>query len=342
MKNKKKNIFLLIFLIIILIFTFNAIYSETSITEIITNIKKVKIIYILICLLIMFLYFFIQSIYMKTILKSLNHKTTLKRGMFYSLVEFYFSGITPSATGGQPMQLVYMTKDKIPVRKTYITLILNTIYFKLIILILGIIVFITSFNFLLSLPTICLFFIIIGIIVDIVFIIILFLLLFKQEIIEKILKIVIKISKKLKMFKRLQNINIKETLEKYGDELNYIKNNKKIIIFTFIITFIQRLLLFSIIYVVYKSLGFSGYTYFDLLRIQISVQLASEACPLPGGAGIAEEILHKSFSSLHGLTFAGSGMFLTRAFTFYVPLLVSGFIVLLNSIKNKITLKKTK
>ena len=340
MKNKKKNIFLLIFLIVILIFTFNTIYSETSITEIIENIRNVKINYVLICFLIMFLYFFIQSIYMKTILKSLNHKITLKRGMFYSLVEFYFSGITPSATGGQPMQLVYMTKDKIPVRKTYITLILNTIYFKLIILILGIFVFITNINFLLSLPTICLFFIIIGMIVDIIFIIILFLLLFKQNIIEKILNIIIKISKKINMFKRLQNINIKETLKKYSNELNYMKSNKKTIVFTFIITFIQRLLLFSIIYVVYKSLGFSGYSYFDLLKIQISVQLASEAFPLPGGAGIAEEILHKSFNSLHGLTFAGSGMFLTRSFTFYIPLLASGLVVLLNSLKNRIHFKK--
>ena len=87
-----------------------------------------------------FIYFLCQGIYMKSILKALNHKITIVRGMFYSIVEFFFSGITPSSTGGQPIQLYYMSKDKIPMRKSYITLLLNTIYFKLILLFLGVIV----------------------------------------------------------------------------------------------------------------------------------------------------------------------------------------------------------
>ena len=335
MKNKQKNIFLLIFLIVIIFLTFNRIYSETSLEQIYQNLKNVKIVYIFICLLIMFLYFFMQSIYMKIILKSLNKKITFKKGFFYSIVEFYFSGITPSSTGGQPMQLYYMTKDKIPLRKTYITLILNTIYFKLIILILGIIVLITNLNFILNLPTICLFFIILGLIVDIIFIIILFMLLFKQNIIKKILMIITKTCKKLKILKKVQNINIEETLKKYSNELKYIKSNKKTIVFSFIITFIQRLLLFSIIYVVYKSLGFSHYTYFDLLKIQICVQLATEAFPLPGGAGISETILYNSFNTMHGINFASTGMLLTRSFAFYIPLLVSGLTILIHSIYSK-------
>ena len=335
MKNKQKNIFLLIFLIIIIFLTFNKIYSETSLTQIYESIKNINFYYIFICLLIMFLYFFIQSVYMKTILKSLKHKITLKKGFFYSLVEFYFSGLTPSSTGGQPMQLYYMTKERIPIRKTYITLILNTIYFTLIIFILGIIVFITNIDFIISLPPICLFFITLGIIVDIVFLIVLFLLLFKQNLIKKILNIIIKTCKKLKILKRIQDINIETTLKKYSNELVYIKNNKKIIILTFTITFIQRLLLFSVIYVVYKGLGFSNYTYFDLLKIQICVQLAAEAFPLPGGSGISEKILHESFNSMHGLTFAGSGMLLTRSFTFYLPLIISGVTIFACSILNK-------
>ena len=59
-----------------------------------------------------------------------NKEIALKKGVFYALVEFYFSGITPSSTGGQPAELYYMTKDKIPVRTSTIALILTTIYFK--------------------------------------------------------------------------------------------------------------------------------------------------------------------------------------------------------------------
>ena len=103
---------------------------------------------------------------MKSILKALKKKITLKRGIFYSLVEFYFSGITPSSTGGQPVQLYYMTKDKIPMRKSYITLMLNTIYFKLIILILGIIILIFKNTYILNHSIVYIIFFILGFVVD--------------------------------------------------------------------------------------------------------------------------------------------------------------------------------
>ena len=140
MKNRKKYILLFFFFIVIIFFTFSSIFDNNSLNSIIENIKKINVFYILLCLIIISLYFLLQGIYMKAILKALKKKITLRKGVFYSLVEFYFSGITPSSTGGQPAQLYYMTKDNIPIRKSYITLMLNTIYFKLIIVILGILI----------------------------------------------------------------------------------------------------------------------------------------------------------------------------------------------------------
>ena len=118
MKNRKKYIFLFFFFIVIIFFTFSSIFDNNSLNSIIENIKKINIFYILLCLIIISLYFLLQGIYMKAILKALKKKITLRKGVFYSLVEFYFSGITPSSTGGQPAQLYYMTKDKIPMRKS--------------------------------------------------------------------------------------------------------------------------------------------------------------------------------------------------------------------------------
>ena len=37
--------------------------------------------------------------------------STLPRCIQYSFIGFFYSGITPSATGGQPVQLYYMNKD---------------------------------------------------------------------------------------------------------------------------------------------------------------------------------------------------------------------------------------
>lgn len=336
MKNKKKYILMFLFFVLIVFFTFFSIFDKNSFSSIIENIKKINIIYIFICLFIIFLYFLLQGIYMKSILKALKKKISLKQGMFYSIVEFYFSGITPSSTGGQPVQLFYMTKDKIPMRKGYITLMLNTIYFKLIILILGVIVLLFKNTYILGHSVVYIIFFILGFLIDGLVVFGCFLLLFKQNVIKRILKFILKICNKFKFLrKKTMNFDANNILNKYKDELKFMSKNKKIVIWNFILTFIQRLLLFSIAYVIYRSLGFSKYSYFDLLAIQVSVQIAIEALPLPGGAGLSEKMFHDIFITVFGIGLADVGMLLTRTFSFYIPLLASGIIILIKMFRNK-------
>ena len=331
MKNKKKYILMFLFFVFIIFFTLMSIFDKNSLSSIIENIKKINIVYIFICLLIIFIYFLLQGIYMKTTLKALNKKITLKKGMFYSLIEFYFSGITPSSTGGQPVQLYYMTKDNIPIRKSYITLMLNTIYFKLIILILGIIILIFKNTYIFNHSVVYIIFFFLGFIADLLVVLICLLLLYKQKFIKGILKFILKICSKFKYLSKLtKDFDINTILKKYSDELKFINNNKKTVIINFLLTFIQRLLLFSIAYIIYRSLGFNKYSYFDLLAIQVGVQIAIEALPLPGGAGLSEKMLHDIFITVFGIAVADVGMLLTRTFSFYIPLLVSGIIILID------------
>ena len=268
---------------------------------------------------------------MKIILKVLNNNITIRKGIFYSIIEFFFSGITPSSTGGQPVQLYYMTKDKIPIRKSYITLMLNTIYFKLIMLILGIGVLIMNNSYIFNsriIYQICFW---LGFLVDFLMVLFCVLLLFKMSLIEFLYNKISTLLKKFKIFKNRFNNN-SEVITKYRDEIAFIKNHKFIVFLTFIITFIQRIALFSIIYVIYKALGFNGYSYIELLIIQLTVQISIEALPLPGGAGISESLMHNIFTVIFTVEMANVGMLLTRTFTFYIPLALCGLIVLLEFI----------
>lgn len=342
MKNKKKYFFFLILFLLIVFLTFYSIFSETSLNSIFNDIKKVNIIYIFICILFIILYFVLQGIFIKIVLKSLNKKITLKKGIFYSLVEFYFSGITPSSTGGQPVQMYFMTKDKIPVRKSFITLILNTIYFKLIILVLGILVLIFNNDYLFNNSSIYFIVFLIGFLVDSLIVIFGLLSIFKQKFIKKIAKTLFNICSKIKFLKKYfsDEDKLKEFLSRYRSEALYIKKNKKTVFLGFIITFFQRMLLFSIPYIIYISLGFSKYNYFDLFSIQIIIQIAIDILPLPGGSGFSEKMMNDMYYLIYGVALAPTSMLLTRTFTFYIPLIISGIFIAGNSIKNKINKKR--
>lgn len=282
----------------------------------------------------MIIYFICQGIYTKYILKTLNKSITLSKAIFYSIVEFFFSGITPSSTGGQPIQIYYMKKDNIPLRKSYITLILNTVFFKLILLILGLLVLVFNNTYLISTNTIYKIFFILGILVDVIMISLGLLLVFKKELTKNLYKKVMSMYNKLTRKKK--KIDINHVMLKYEEEIDYIKTHKKNVFIAFIITFIQRISMFSIIYVVYRALGYNSYDYITLVSLQISVQVAMEAVPFPGGVGVSEGMLHNLFVTLFSIKLADVGMLLTRTFTFYIPLIGSGIIILIEFINNKI------
>lgn len=332
---KKYIIFFLILLLTTLITLFSII-SDNTIVIFKELIKNIKFEYIFIILIIVFMYFILQGIYMKVIFKSLNTKISVLKGIFYAMIEFYFSGITPSSSGGQPAQLYFMTKDKIPPTKSIITLILNTIYFKVIIVLLGILIIIFNNKYIFNHSAIYTIFFFIGLLCDCVLITFWIFLLFNKKIISKIINFIIKIAKKIPFVKNyVQKFDINELITNYSSQSNYIKKHPKIVINTFILTFIQRILLFSIAYFVYKGLGYNNISYFELIVIQITVQITIEMFPVPGGTMMSETMLRDAFASIFGLGVAEVGMLFTRAFAFYIPLIVSFIIIMGVVIKNR-------
>ena len=222
LKSKKKYTLLLLFFIVVIFLTYYNIFNENSVKSIVSNLFKINYLYIIICFFIVLLYFLLQGLYTKLTLKILQNKISLKKTVFYSMAEFYFSGITPSSTGGQPVELYYMTKDKIPIRKSYITLLLNTIFFKLILIIFGVLALIFKPEYIFDYSVIYIVFFILGFLVDITMIIICSMLIFKQKNVKSILNWIIKVGNKIKILKnKVSKIDKNEVLNDYKEELKY-------------------------------------------------------------------------------------------------------------------------
>lgn len=332
----KKYLFFLVFLILLTGFTLYYFINENTLIALSQLLKNVNVFYILVLLVIVWLYFLLQGLYMKIILESLGKKITTFKGIFYSMVEFYFSGITPSSTGGQPVQLYYMSKDKIPTTSSTITLILNTMFFKIILIILGLLVLIFNNKYIFNHSTFYTVFFFLGLSFDILLTVFCTSLIFSKKIISKILKRMLKFFSKLPLIGNwVKKFDIDEVIDNYHRQANYIKKHKRRVFYTFILTFFQRLLMFSVAYFVYRGLGCSDISYLELLSIQISVQVTLEMLPIPGGAVMAETMLRDAFSSMFGIAVAEVGMLFTRTFTFYIPIFLCGIIIVIYTIKER-------
>ena len=56
-----------------------------------------------------------EAINLRSVLNSFGYQVSFRQGMKYAYTGYFFSSITPSATGGQPVQLYVMNKDNIHV-----------------------------------------------------------------------------------------------------------------------------------------------------------------------------------------------------------------------------------
>ena len=74
---------------------------------------------------------------LRILLRTMGQKSGLLKCIGYSFVGFFYSGITPSASGGQPMQLYYMKKDGNRLGDSTVALMVTALCYKLALVCIG-------------------------------------------------------------------------------------------------------------------------------------------------------------------------------------------------------------
>lgn len=146
--NKKSYWGSLLFLAALLGITLYMIFKDHSIREIGGMLKGVRPVFLFIGLGMMFLYVACEAFSSYMTMRALKQPVKFRQCCGYSFVGFYFASITPTSSGGQPMQLYYMTKDRMSVSSSSLTLLLNTIAYQLVLLLYGGIMFLWNGSFL--------------------------------------------------------------------------------------------------------------------------------------------------------------------------------------------------
>lgn len=334
MKSKKKYIFSIVFFILLLVATFYLLFSNNDINDVIATLKNIPLTHIGIAIGLVLTYLIIEAVYIKITMNSLNCKFSLWQGFISACTEFYFSAITPSSTGGQPAQAYYMHKDGIPYTKSTIALLVNTITFKIIIILMGIITMIFFPSLVFNNGTLFAVLFLVGIIGNFLLIMLCLMLMYSKRWIETIAMFFIKLGAKLRIIKNkdaaIEKFNT--SIHEYQESAKYIKEHLGIAVKVCILTILQRLALFSISFVVYDAFGLSGYSFIELIVLQIGIALAIDSVPLPGGVGVGEAMMLLIYNKIFGEHIAVSAMLLNRGISYYFCLILSSIFVLINHI----------
>ena len=268
-------------------------------------------------------------------LKHLGEKVSIKNAIKYAVVGFFFSAITPAATGGQPLQIYYMHKDKITYTHATIVILVQCFAYISTMAILAIIGYIVNFNYITNLGFFEYFFFI-GIIVNSVIVTFTLIAMFNKKLSQKLVNFAVKIIKKFNE-EKANNFSekMKKQLQEYHDSAKFVVNNKKIMIKTYCATFAQLISYHSVAYFVYLALGIHHLNYFKITSLQSVLYLSVSILPLPGTVGVNETGFSILYNPIIAKNFVDSAMLLTRGISFYLYVVLTGIILIIYGIKKK-------
>lgn len=331
MKEKGKIVFNFLFFILLIFLTYYIIFRDYSIKTIISYLKDLNKIYLFIAFFLMNIYFLLEGLNLRYLLKTFNEKVSVIKSYIYTLICFFFSAITPASSGGQPMTIYCMSKDKIKISHASLSYLIQLFGYNISAFTLGII-FAIARNDLFK--DNLLFFFIIGSIFNLIPITITSIGIFSKKLLNKVINIFIKIISILKI-KNIDNIKqkINDELKIFNDSSNYIKHHKIDFIKSIILSFIQVIIYYSIPFFIFKSFNLSGYSILFFIELQAILHNSVASIPLPGSVGITETIFLIIYSYVYSSNALQSSLIVNRIITFYSFVLISLIIYIINKIR---------
>lgn len=334
--NKKTVVRNIIFLAALMIIVFIVLFSFNDIESIGETLSKCNYNYLLIgvALLIGYCAFFNLSM---TLLVKRKHKWISSMDtMLIAGSEFFFNGITPFSTGGQPFQVYSFKRKGIRLSDSTSILLYNFLCYQIalnIVLILSISIYFKQL--IEELPN-QLWLIILGFLINFLTMLVI-LVLGRSKKAAKLMMRFLKFLCKFKLFKKLigkKIYKIGHSIENMQNVFREASHHRKTTICAILVKIIAFGFYYSIPFIIYQALGVNlGVNdFFFMLAMSAFACAVAVWVPTPGATGGIEVAFNVLFSQISVIkasgdaaTYAASAMLLWRFITYYL-IMIFGFV----------------
>lgn len=335
LQDKKKQFMGIGFIVVLMCMTIGYILKDESPQKVINTFLSIKPVYIIGAIALMVFYILCEGLNIWITLKALKIKTKMIDCFGYGFVGFYFSGITPSASGGQPAQVYFMNRGKIPVSISSLSLMILLFAHQLVIVVFGIIGLFSKMDYAVTFKSGMNLLLLYGFLSNTFILLGILMLVIAPKTVFKIVNFFGRLLYKVKIIKNKEKIRkkIARSLEEYEDGAIYMRENPRVIVYVVLVSLLQVFAFFAIPYVIYKGMGLNGYNLGDLVFAQAVLNIAVSSLPLPGAVGASESIFVNMFKTFFGSKLVIPGMLLTRISNFYLVLVLSGVVSIIMYIR---------
>ena len=228
------------------------------------------------------------------------------------------------------MQVIAMRKDKIPVASSTVVLAIVTITYKMVLVLSGLTVLLLRpegvMKYLEPVETIMY----VGLALNVGCVAILFILVFYPKAVRICADRGLALWNRIRPLKHpeRQKERLERILSQYTGTAEFYKKNTHVIVNVFLITLVQRYVLFFITWFTYCAFHLSGESMTVIVTLQAMISVASDMLPLPGGMGASENLFLVIFEPVFGQDYVIPGMVISRGISYYSQMLISGIMTL--------------
>ena len=277
-------------------------------------------------------YFLFEGEIFRLLLRSQGYRISVGQGLKNALLGLYYSYITPSSTGGQPMQAAYLLRDdKIPVGISTAALIIKFMCFQCAFVLVSVVSFVGMYGNLSANNPGIIPFIVLGLIINGCSI-----LFFASLFYKPVLHVLCRFAKWLvgrfsflrKRTGLLGSIDRFEAdFSSYTDDF---QGKQKSLIAGVLLSIPQFILQMSVIYFIFRAFGDHNVSYLEIVAVQSLLQVSVSFMPMPGASG-AQEI---GFSSFFRNYFVNDDLYAAvmvwRFFTYYLVVIAGALLVVID------------
>ena len=305
--------------------TFHVLFQNHSMETMGETFRRAELKFVVPAFFCMFVFINCEAANIRLLMKTFHKKVPYRRSLSYSFAGFYFSAITPSATGGQPMQLFYMTRDGFGFAHSSFALLAVAAVYQMTVLVYGSVMALLNLSYVMSQGKLIQWLLVFGILVNGICSGLILLIILNSLLAERVILCAIRILTRVKIIRNHKKARRKMEglINEYSRGGAYLRQYPMVVARMFLCALIQLTALFLVPYFSCRALGIEAVPG-RFLAMQAILSLAVTAVPLPGSVGASEG----SFISLYRPILGGGHVFpvmmLSRGISFYALLAVSG------------------
>lgn len=333
----KKKLFNYTLLIIIVLASFKILFKGLDERTISDTLKASDPRYLFIGLACMLIYWGLEAYMMDNLIKRVEPKAKFWTALKSTIIGQYYSFLTPFASGGQPMQLYYMGKDKLPMGGATAVLVSKFLLFQITVTLYSMVLFFIRVPHVLSNLSPATSFVLVGLIINTIGLTAIILMAFKPHTVSMVGHFIIEglhrfrlLKNRERAYERLANIT-----DEYHDAMMDMLKDWKNTLSLFALSVLQLTIFFSITYCVYLALGLRGASFLEIISLQAMLYMAVSFVPVPGTAGASEVGFSLLLGSIFTSHLVAMAILLWRGISFYFGLIFCGLFTLYVHLQDK-------